>query len=285
MTADVLMTEPPPTVSAGRRRPRATSLGVGTVLGVVVVVVAAAAPLLSTHDPLRTDLSVPLVGASAEHLLGTDQLGRDLYSRLLHGLSLDLRVAVTAVALVFVLGLVLGCLAGYGPRWLDTVIMRAGDAIIAFPSLVLLLALVFVLGPGELSIYIWAFIFGWVPYARILRGEILVARGQEYVLAATVGGLSGPRIVLRHLLPNVITQAVVFAMSDIVFTMLSVVTLGYLGLGVPPPTPGLGAMIAEGQALVTVRPELVTVPGLLIVVVGVAASLLGDGLAARLDRR
>ncbi len=285
MTAAELISAPVPATTTGRRRPRATALDIGIVLTLVVVGVAAAAPLLATHDPLRTDLSVPLVPASWEHLLGTDQLGRDLFSRLLHGLRLDLRIAVTAVAMTYLVGLVLGCLAGYGPRWLDTVVMRLGDAIIAFPSLVLLLALVFVLGPGESSIYIWAVVFGWVTYARILRSEILVARGQEYVLAATVGGLSGPRIVLRHLLPNVITQSVVFAMSDIVFVMLGVVTLGYLGLGVPPPTPGLGVMIAEGQALVTVRPELVTVPGLVIVVVGIAASLLGDGLAAKLDRR
>ena len=283
MTAAELISAPAPAPSA--RRPRATALNVGIVLTLVVVGVAAAAPLLATHDPLSPDLSVPLVAASSEHLLGTDQLGRDLFSRLLYGLRLDLRIAVTAVAMTFVVGLVLGCLAGYGPRWLDAVIMRLGDAIIAFPGLVLLLALVFVLGPGELSIYIWAVVFGWVTYARILRSEILVARGQEYVLAATVGGLSGPRIVLRHLLPNVVTQSVVFAMSDVVFVMLGIVTLGYLGLGVPPPTPGIGVMISEGQALVTVRPELVTVPGLVIVVVGIAASLLGDGLAAKLDRR
>jgi peptide/nickel transport system permease protein len=271
--------------SPQRRRSRATSLRVGTVLGLLIVAVAALAPVLATHDPYQQDLSNSFEGWTDEHLLGTDLLGRDLFSRLLYGLRLDLRIAVTAVALTFLVGLVLGALAGYGPRWLDTLIMRIGDAIIAFPTLVLLLTLVFVLGPGELSIYIWAVTFSWVPYARILRSELLVARGQEYVLAATVGGLSKLRIVVRHLLPNTITQSVVFAMSDVVFMMLSIVVLSYLGLGVPPPTPGLGQLIAEGQNLVTVSPALVTIPGLVIVVVGIAASLLGDGLAAKLDRR
>ena len=271
--------------SPQRRRSRATSLRVGTVLGLLIVAVAALAPVLATHDPYQQDLSNSFEGWTDEHLLGTDLLGRDLFARTLYGLRLDLRIAVTAVAMTFFVGLVLGALAGYGPRWLDTLIMRIGDAIIAFPTLVLLLTLVFVLGPGELSIYIWAVTFSWVPYARILRSELLVARGQEYVLAAQVGGLSKLRIVVRHLLPNTITQSVVFAMSDVVFMMLSIVVLSYLGLGVPPPTPGLGQLIAEGQNLVTVRPALVTIPGLVIVVVGIAASLLGDGLAAKLDRR
>jgi peptide/nickel transport system permease protein len=247
--------------------------------------VALLAPVLSVHDPYQQDLANSFAGSSGEHWLGTDQLGRDLLARLLHGQRLDLRIAVTAVALTFLVGLVLGCLAGYGPSWLDAAIMRLGDAVIAFPTLVVLLTLVFVIGPGEFSIYIWAVSFGWVPYARILRGELLIARGHEYVLAARVGGLSRLRIVARHLLPNTVTQSVVYAMSDIVFMMLSIVTLSYLGLGLPPPTPGLGGLIAEGQNLVTVRPELVTIPGLVIVVVGIAASLVGDGLAAKLDRR
>ena len=153
MTADVLAgTSPAP---AGRRS-RATALRIGTVLALVVVSVALLAPVLSVHDPYQQDLAKSFAGSSGEHWLGTDQLGRDLLARLLYGLRLDLRIAVTAVALTFLVGLVLGCLAGYGPPWLDAAIMRLGDAVIAFPTLVVLLTLVFVLGPGEFSIYIWA---------------------------------------------------------------------------------------------------------------------------------
>ena len=143
----------------------------------------------------------------------------------------------------------------------------------------LVIALVFVLGAGEKSIYIAITAVGWVSYARIIRGEILVAKRQEYVLAAQSGGLSSLRIMGRHLLPNVITQAIVYAMSDIVQNMLAIVTLSYLGLGIQPPTPDWGTMIADGQNFLTTQWQLTTIPGLAVVVTGLALSLIGDGLA------
>jgi peptide/nickel transport system permease protein len=139
--------------------------------------------------------------------------------------------------------------------------------------------MVFVLGPGTRNIYIAITLVGWVSYARILRGEILVAKRQEYVLAARGAGFSDARIVMRHLLPNVITQAIVFAMSDIVLDLLAIVTLGYLGLGIQPPTADWGTMIADGEQFLTTHWQLSTFPGVAVVIVGLGLSLLGDGLA------
>jgi peptide/nickel transport system permease protein len=161
----------------------------------------------------------------------------------------------------------------------DVVVMRLVDIVVAFPFYVLVIALVFVLGPGERSIYIAITVVGWVSYARIIRGEILVAKRQDYVLAAQSGGLSSVRIMARHLLPNVITQAIIYAMSDIVQDILAIVTLGYFGLGVPPPTPDLGSMINDGQNFLSTHWQLTTIPGLAVVVVGLGLSLIGDGLA------
>jgi peptide/nickel transport system permease protein len=144
---------------------------------------------------------------------------------------------------------------------------------------VLIIALVFVLGAGTRSIYISITIVGWVSYARIVRGEVLVAKRRDYVLAAKSGGLSDRRIIFRHLLPNVITQAIVFSMSDIVLDILAIVTLGYLGLGIQPPTPDWGGMISDGQAFLTTKWELSTIPGVVVIVTALGLSLIGDGLA------
>ncbi len=226
--------------------------------------------LFGLRDPRRGD---------GIYLLGTDQLGRDVFARLLYGLRTDLKIACIAVLFPFCIGTVLGGIAGYYGGWVDTVIMRLVDIVVAFPFYVLIIALVFVLGPGERSIYIAITLVGWVSYARIVRGEILVAKRQDYVLAAQSGGLAAIRIIGRHLLPNVITQAIIYAMSDIVQDMLAIVTLGYFGLGVPPPTPDLGSMINDGQNFLTTHWQLTTFPGLVVVVVGLALSLIGDGLA------
>ena len=234
---------------------------------------------LQEKSEIAQNLNETLLGPSAHHLLGTDQLGRDTFTRLLYGLRLDLRIAFIAVLFPFVLGIVLGSLAGYFGGWADTAIMRLVDIVVAFPFYVLLIALVFVLGPGERSIYLAITVVGWVAYARIIRGEILVAKRQDYVTAARSGGLSNVRIMRRHLLPNVISQGYIYAMSDIVQDILAIVTLGYLGLGIPPPTADLGSMINDGQNFLSTHWQLTTFPGLVVVVVGLGLSLTGDGLA------
>jgi peptide/nickel transport system permease protein len=264
---------------ADRRWYRQPALMAGIVILVIVVGMAVAAPLITSYNPNAQDLTASLAGPGGKHLLGTDQLGRDTFTRLLYGLRLDLRIAFIAVLFPFVLGTVLGTLAGYFGGWVDAVIMRLVDIVVAFPFYVLVIALVFVLGPGERSIYIAITAVGWVAYARIIRGEILVAKRQDYVTAARSGGLSDLRIMSRHLLPNVITQAFIYAMSDIVQDILAIVTLGYLGLGIPPPTADLGSMINDGQNFLSTHWQLTTIPGLVVVVVGLGLSLVGDGLA------
>jgi peptide/nickel transport system permease protein len=264
---------------AGRRWYRQPALMAGIVILVVVVGMAVAAPLITSYNPNAQDLTSSLLGPSGKHLLGTDQLGRDTFTRLLYGLRLDLRIAFIAVLFPFVLGTVLGMVAGYFGGGVDAVIMRLVDIVVAFPFYVLVIALVFVLGPGERSIYIAITAVGWVAYARIIRGEILVAKRQDYVTAARSGGLSNLRIMRRHLLPNVITQAFIYAMSDIVQDILAIVTLGYLGLGIPPPTADLGSMINDGQNFLSTHWQLTTIPGVAVVIVGLGLSLVGDGLA------
>ena len=264
---------------AASRWYRQPALVAGLAILAVVIGLALAAPLITSYNPITQNLSESLLPPSAQHLLGTDQLGRDTFTRLLYGLRLDLRIAFIAVLLPFVLGTVLGSLAGYFGGWVDTAIMRLVDIVVAFPFYVLVIALVFVLGPGERSIYLAITLVGWVAYARIIRGEILVAKRQDYVTAARSGGLSNARIMRRHLLPNVISQAYIYAMSDIVQDILAIVTLGYLGLGIPPPTADLGSMINDGQNFLSTHWQLTTFPGLVVVVVGLGLSLVGDGLA------
>jgi peptide/nickel transport system permease protein len=259
---------------------REPTLMAGLVITGLILFGVIAAPLLTSYNPDTPNFTATLQGISAHHLLGTDQLGRDTWTRLLYGGRTDLRIAFIAVLFPFVLGTIVGSLAGYFGGWVDIVIMRLVDIVVAFPFFVLIIALVFVLGPGERSIYIAITLVGWVSYARIIRGQILVAKRQEYVAAAQSGGLSHVRIMARHLLPNVISQAIVYALSvDIEQDILAIVTLSYLGLGIQPPAPDWGTMISDGQNFLTTHWQLTTIPGLAIVATGLGLSLVADGLA------
>jgi peptide/nickel transport system permease protein len=282
----VIAPEVPPVPLGRVRRDRfrsrwyrnASFVGGLAILGVIALL-ALFAPLLTRYGPTQQNLTNILAPPSAQHWLGTDQLGIDIWSQLLYGARVDLHVAFLAVLFPFVLGTTLGLLAGFFGGWADTLIMRLVDVVVAFPFYVLVIALVFALGPGERSIYIAITIVGWVSYARIVRAEVLVAKEQEYVLAARAGGVSTRRILARHLLPNVITQAIIFSTSDIVLDILAIVTLGYLGLGIPPPTPDWGRMIYYGQQFITTHWQLAAIPGLAVVVTGIGLALLGDGLS------
>ena len=262
-----------------RRWYRTPSFVAGLSILGVIVLLAVLAPVASWHDPIQQDLLQILQGPTWSHPLGTDELGRDVWARLLYGARTDLRIAFLAVLFPFVIGTTVGLLAGYFGGWVDTVSNWFVNVVVAFPFYVLIIALVFALGSGTRNIYIAITIVGWVSYARIVRGEVLVAKRREYVLAARAGGLSDARIIGRHLLPNVITQAIVFSMSDIVLDILAIVTLGYLGLGVQPPTADWGKMIADGQTYLTTHWELATIPGIAVVITALGLSLLADGLA------
>jgi len=258
---------------------RTPSFVAGIVIVGTMVGLAALAPVIAPYDPNSQHPFHILQAPSSQHWLGTDGVGRDMWSRVLYGARTDLKVGFLAVLFPFFLGTFLGCIAGYYGGIADTLIMRLVDVVVAFPFYVLIIAMVFVLGPGARNIYIAITLVGWVSYARIIRGEILVAKRQEYVLAARAAGFRDLRIIGRHLLPNVITQAIVFAMSDIVLDILAIVTLGYLGLGIQPPTPDWGAMIADGQQFLTTKWWLATLPGIAVVITGLGLSLVGDGLA------
>ncbi len=287
MTVPVVLagTEAEPVVwrpKAAWLRNRALLGGIG-LLGLIVAM-AVLAPLISGYSPDHQDLFHVLSGPSATHWLGTDELGRDVWARLLYAGRVDISVGVAAVVAPFCIGSVLGLAAGYYGGLVEVVIMRVLDIVVAFPFYVLVIAIVFALGAGIVSIFIAITLVGWVSYTRIVRGEVLVAKRLGYVQAAKAAGLSTPRILLRHLLPNVVGQAVVYAMSDIVLTILAVVTLGYLGLGVQPPTPEWGAMMQSGSTFLSIHPLLATAPGLAVVLTGLALSLIGDGLSAELRR-
>ena len=255
------------------------SLIAGVVILGTIIILAICAPLLTPYDPIAQDLAAILLPPSREHPLGTDHLGRDVWSRLLYGGRVDMVIGFGAVIAPFIIGTLLGALAGYYGGKIDALVTGLMDVVMAFPYYVLIIALVFVLGAGVFSIFVAMAIVAWVSYARIVRAEVISAREREYVLATRAAGFSDARILFNHILPNSITQAVVYAMSDIVVIIVGVVTLSYLGLGVPPPTPEWGAMIASGQTFITTQWQLATIPGLVVTLVGLGFALLGDGIS------
>jgi peptide/nickel transport system permease protein len=251
---------------------------VGTAIVAIYVVIALLAPVLAPHDPLAIEPANKLAAPTADHLLGTDELGRDVFSRLLYATRIDLPIGFLGALLPAILGTVLGALAGFFGKWVDTVVMRTADVVQAFPAYILIIVLVFVLGQGANSIVIAFTVLAWVVYARIIRGEVLRVRDLDYVHAARVAGLGKLRILRVHVFPNAINQTVVYLPSDIVFATLALAAFSFLGLGIPPPTPEWGAMIADGQPFIRTNWWLATVPGLLIVGIGFGLSLIGEGL-------
>jgi len=259
-----------------RRMPK--KVWVGLAIVALYVLVALLAPVLAPHDPLAIDPVNRLAAPSADHLLGTDELGRDVLSRLLHAFRVDLPLGFLGALLPAILGTVLGALAGFFGRWVDTVIMRTGDVVQAFPAYILVIVLVFALGQGARSIIIAFTVLAWVIYARIIRSEVLRVKDLDYVHAARVAGLPRLRILRVHVVPNVINQTLVYLPNDIVFATLALAAFSFLGLGIPQPTPEWGAMIADGQPFIRTNWWLATVPGLVIVGLGLGLSLVGEGL-------
>jgi peptide/nickel transport system permease protein len=225
------------------------------------------------------DPSALLSGPSTQHWLGTDQLGRDVLSRLVSAGRTDLRIAIVALLFPAALGVVVGTLAGYLGGWLDTTVLRLVDIVIAFPFYVLIIALVFVVGSGESGIYVALALVGWVSYARLTRNATVIISAQDWVVAARQGGLSRSRVIWRHVAPHTATQSVVLFASDIVVVIVAVITLGYLGLGIAPPTPDWGTMIYESRSFITSKWWLPALPGFAVVITGLGFSLLADGIA------
>ncbi|MDQ2653646.1 MAG: ABC transporter permease [Chloroflexota bacterium] len=263
-----------------RRRVNGTLI-TGAVLLLIIVLIAIVGPFVVPYAP--DAFGVPLQPPSREHPFGTDNFGRDVATRVVYAAHLNLLIGIVPTAITFAVGIIVGSIAGYFGGKVDTVVMRIIDVVVAFPFIVLVIGIVSMLGPGLRNLFIGIGLVGWVAYARLVRGEILVAKNQEYVLAAKTLGNSSARIIGRHILPNVIAPAVVFAMSDAVLNILLGAALSFLGLGVQPPTPEWGSMIQEAQNFIRQAWWMPTFPGLAIIVAGIAFSVLGDGLAERLQ--
>jgi peptide/nickel transport system permease protein len=259
---------------------RRGSLLAGSALLALVIIASLAAPLLTSYDPNAIDPLRPLARPfSAGHPLGTDAFGRDIFSRILYGGRIDLLIAFGATTVTLVIGTAVGLLSGYVGGWLDATIMRIVDLFFAFPFFVLVIAIVAMLGPSVFNMFLAIWMTSWISYARITRGNTLVAKRQEYVLAAKALGYRARRVMLRHILPNVLSFVIIFAMVDAVGNVLLGAALGFLGLGAQPPSPEWGVMISDGQSYIFTEWWLATLPGIAIVVVGVGFSLIGDGLA------
>jgi peptide/nickel transport system permease protein len=261
------------------------TLTAGASLLILILLAVIFGPMFTHWGADTQDLTSILQGPSWHHWLGTDELGRDELTRLLYAGRTDIKVGVLAVIFPFCFGSTIGMIAGFYGGWLDWIVMRIVDVLVAFPFYVLVISLVFVVGTGTRGIYIAFGIADWVIYARTTRAATLVVRESEYVAAARVGGLSDRRILARHVLPNVITQAIVYSMTDIVLVIVAIVTLGFLGLGVQPPTPDWGAMINDGQSFITSQWTLATLPGIAVALTALSLSLIGDGLADALRTR
>ncbi|MFE4712743.1 MULTISPECIES: ABC transporter permease [unclassified Paenibacillus] len=255
------------------------SLLVGSIMFLLLIGVAVFAPFITPFDPSEQNLYAILQPPSSEHWLGTDQLGRDLFTRLIYAARTDLKIMVLAEIIPFCTGIFLGMLAGYYGKWVDTVISLVTDTFIAFPFYLIVIIVAFASGAGQKGIYITFILVGWIVFARVTRGLSASFRKQEWVASAQTMGIPGVKIILRHLLPNVLPQAVVVLMTDMVGLLVAIVTLGYLGIGIAPPTPDWGTMISDGQSFITTAWWLSAVPGIAVVYTGIALSLVGDGLA------
>jgi peptide/nickel transport system permease protein len=253
----------------------------GAVLLLIIALIAIVGPFVMPYTPEAFGL--PLQPPSREHPFGTDNFGRDVATRVVYAAHLNLLIGIVPTAITFVVGIVVGSIAGYYGGKIDTVVMRVVDVVVAFPFIVLVIGIVAMLGPGLRNLFVGIALVGWISYARLVRGEILIAKNQEYVLAAKTLGNGPTRIIGRHILPNVIAPAVVFAMSDAVLNILLGAALSFLGLGVQPPTPEWGSMIQEARNFIRQSWWMPTFPGLAIIVTGIAFSVLGDGLAERLQ--
>lgn len=270
------------TVLRRRAIPQQHALGVGLLIVGLWLCVALFAPWLAPFDPVTQDATASLLPPGGAHLFGTDNFGRDIFSRVLWGARVDLQICLLGVIFPFLLGTTLGALSGYLGGAVDALIMRIIDIVLAFPFLVLMLAIIAILGPGLGSFYIAMAMVGWVSYARLVRAQVLTLKQHDFVLAARSLGYGHARILFRHLLPNAMAGALVFSMSDCVLVLLNGAAVSYLGLGVQPPTAEWGVMVAEGQSFITTAWWITTFPGLAIVLLAMGFSLLADGLGDKL---
>src|SRR5512135_1739913 len=277
-----------PAIPARRWRPawRRSPLSVaGLILIAILILVAVSAPLIAPADPLKQVLSTRLKPPSAAHWLGTDQLGRDVLSRMMYGARISLLIGLVVVGLASSVGTLVGLVAGYAGGWLDEGLMRVTDVFFAFPALILAMAISGALGPSLTNAMIAIAIVSWPVYARLVRAQVLTLREREYVEAARGLGASARRIVWQHILPNTLAPLLVQASFDMGGAILSAAGLSFIGFGTQPPTAEWGVMISEGRNYIVTQPWLSLFPGLAILLTVTAFNLIGDGLRDALDPR
>lgn len=251
----------------------------GLLLLTAIVVLSLGAPLFTSYLPGDQDPAAALLPPGDQHLFGTDQFGRDLFTRTLYAGRIDLLIGTVLVGVALLVGTAVGVLAGWYGGWFETVVARIIDIALAFPFLVLVICIVGIRGPGLSSLFVAVSAVAWVFYARLVRGEVLAIRRTGYLRAATASAFSTPRILTRHVLPNVVIQPLLYATSDFVYALLLGASVSFLGLGVQPPTPEWGAMVQQGQPFIVDQWWMSLFPGVAIVITGLAFSLIGDGLA------
>lgn len=283
MSADVAQAQAPVPAKPAKTKKlsiwrRSPSLLIGTIIVAFTCIVAAFPQLFTSGDPLQINPMAMLQGPSLEHPFGTDNFGMDIYTRVLYATRLDLLIGVGSATLPFVLGSLLGLVAGYYGGKFDAIIMRILDIFVAFPFMVLAIAIVAILGNGVMNLLIAMWIVSWPPYTRLVRSEVLVAKNSEYAQAARTLGYSDATIIFRHILPNVISSSIVYLASDIVMCIVTAASMSFLGLGVPTPTPEWGAIISAGKSFISTAWWITVFPGLVMAFVGLGFSLLGDGL-------
>ena len=258
-----------------------TRLG-GWIVGLAIVA-AVLGPTLTPFDPASQDLALRLTGPTTVHWFGLDELGRDIFARILAGARISLLVGMVVVSVSSTVGILLGSVAGYFGGWIDDVISRVIDILLAFPGLLLAIALVAVLGPSLTNVVLALTLIGWVGYARLVRGQVLRAREFEFVQAARALGASTPRILLRHVIPAALPAVLVQATLGMGGAILAEAALSFLGLGVQPPTPSWGTMLSYGKAHLLDAPHLTVFPGVAIAILVLGFNFLGDGLRDALD--
>ncbi len=280
------------TVKASKVAPSRLQLALrkpGFMIGVIIIgfstLLAVFPSFFAPYDPNFIDYLAVRQAPSWAHPFGTDMLGRDALSRVIHAYSVNMQMAVLATVFALTIGVVVGALVGYYRGVADMIFGRVVDAIITFPFLVLVIAVVAVLGPGLINMYIAITVVGWVYYARLMRAEVIAQMGNDYASAGIVMGYSDRRIIFRHLLPNAITPVIVYWMTDMALAILLGSSLGYLGLGAQPPQAEWGVLIAEGRNFITTAWWLSLMPGIAIVITGLGFSMIGDGLADLLRPR
>jgi ABC-type dipeptide/oligopeptide/nickel transport system permease subunit len=254
---------------------------------VVMTLAAIAAPIVASQDPLKIDLSNYLARPSGAHWLGTDVQGRDIWARLVYGARVSLTVGLISQGIALSLGVTLGLIAGYYGKWVDELVMRLADVTLAFPTLLLLIAMVAAFQPSMGVVFATIGVVGWAGMARLVRGQVLVVRQLEYVQAIRALGAKDVRVMLRHVLPNVIAPVVIAATLGVAGAIMAEAALSFLGLGVPAPTPSWGSMIADGRDLDQLRraPWTSVFPGMAIGAAVLGFNLLGDALRDALDPR